>query len=141
MKAKNVNNVMNLTVKFIQGQNELNLINREIEFNNIKETAENLSMKILTTRANLKRFNKKIKGFNFNRKFQIELIINEQSYNLSELFAGDSGEEFFTTLATNEKSFYNFANLIYELLFMATNGGDKLTVTEILSKQNVLLLA
>lgn len=135
------NNVMNLTVKFIQGSNELKLINREIEFNSIKETAENLSIKILTTRANMKRFNQKIKGFNFNRKFQIELTINEQSYNLSELFAGDSGEEFFTTLATNEKSFYNFASLIYELLFMATNGGDKQTIKQILSNEKTLLLA
>jgi hypothetical protein len=68
MESKNVINVMNLTVKFIQGENQLNLINREIEFNNIKETAENLSMKILTTRANLKRFNKKIKLISLIRK-------------------------------------------------------------------------
>lgn len=141
MKTKNLNKVMNLTVKFIQGTNELKLINREIEFNSIKETAENLSIKILTARANMKRFNQKIKGFNFNRKFQIELTINEQSYNLSELFAGDSGLEFTTTLATNEKSFYNFANLIYELLFMATNGGDKSTIKQILSNEKTLLLA
>lgn len=139
---KTVNkNVMNLGVKFIQGTNELKLINREVEFNSIKETAENLSIKILTARANMKRFNQKIKGFNFNRKFQIELTINEQSYNLSELFAIDSGIEFQTTLATNEKSFYNFANLIYELLFMATNGGDKATIKQILSNEQTLLLA
>ena len=141
MKTKNVNNVMNLGVKFIQGTNELKLINREVEFNSIKETAENLSIKILTARANMKRFNQKIKGFNFNRKFQIELTINEQSYNLSELFSVDSGLEFTTTLATNEKSFYNFAELIFELLRMATNSGDKATIKQILSKEQTLLLA
>lgn len=140
MKTVNTN-VMNLGVKFIQGTNELKLINREIEFNSIKETAENLSIKILTARANMKRFNQKIKGFNFNRKFQIELTVNEQSYNLNELFGGFSDTEFRTTLATNEKSFYNFAELIYELLRMATNSGDKATIKQLVSTEKTLLLA
>lgn len=141
MKTKNVKNVMNLGVKFIQGENELRLLSREIEFNSIKETAENLSIKILTARANMKRFNQKIKGFNFNRKFQIELTVNEQSYDLNELFGGFSGAEFKTTLATNEKSFYNFAELIYELLRMATNGGDRATIKQLVSTEKTLLLA
>jgi hypothetical protein len=138
-KVKKSVNLVNVNVKFIQGNAELNLMQKEIELTNIKQLAETLSIKILTARANMKRYNKKIKGFNFNRKFTIELTVNKNTVCLDDLFG--NLDNFTTTLATTEKHFYNFASLIYDLLFMATNGGDKLTVAQILSKQNVLLLA
>jgi hypothetical protein len=138
-KVETVVNLVNVNVKFIQGNAELNLMQKEIELNSIKEVAENLSIKILTARANMKRYNKNIKGFNFNRKFTIELTVNKNTVCLDDLFG--NLDNFTTTLATTEKHFYNFASLIYDLLFMATNGGDKLTVAQILSNENTLLLA
>ena len=58
-------NLVTVNVKFIQGDAILNVANKEMNLNDIKETAESLSIKILTARANLKRYGKKIKGFTF----------------------------------------------------------------------------
>ena len=132
-------NLVTVNVKFIQGDAILNVANKEMNLNDIKETAESLSFKILTARANLKRYGKKIKGFNFNRKFSLQITVNDKVVNLDDLFG--NLDEFTTTLATTEKHFYNFASIIYDMLFMLTNGGDKLTVTQILAKENTLILA
>lgn len=130
---------MNVTVKLIQKSAQLQIVNNQIEFTNVKELAEQISIKILTARANLKRYNKTIKGFSFNRKFEVEINVNNKIVTFSDLFAGL--DEFTTTLATNERSFYNFANIVYDMLFNVLNGGDKATITQILNKQNTLLLA
>jgi hypothetical protein len=130
---------MNVTVKLIQKTSSLQIVNNQIEFTNVKQLAEKISIKILTARANLKRYNKTIKGFSFNRKFEVEINVNNKIVTFSDLFAGL--DDFTTTLATNEKSFYNFANIIYDMLFNVLNGGDKETIKQILSKEQTLLLA
>ena len=139
VKAMKKNETMNVTVKLIQKTASLQIVNNQIEFRDVKQLAEQISIKILTARANLKRYNKTIKGFSFNRKFEVEINVNNKIVTFSDLFAGL--DEFTTTLATNEKSFYNFANIIYDMLFNALNGGDKETVTQILNKSKTLLLA
>jgi hypothetical protein len=118
----------NLSIEFVQGANKLNVANVQIDSIKIDEIAYTLANKVLTARANMLKYNAKIKGFSFNRKFDIMLKIEGcDNVNLSDLF-GNLFEARTTLFASNKseksierskKSFETFASIIYDMTFCA----------------------
>lgn len=118
-----------VSVKFIQGMNELTIQSMQIDSVKITEVAGTLASKILNARANLLRYKGSIKGFSFNRKFDICLSINDgESVNISELFGGFEGLDSRITLTASAESFKRFADIIHDLVFMQMAGTNKMIV-------------
>ena len=116
--VKNVVRTTKLSIEFVQGANKLNVSNVEINSVNIGQIAETLAGKILTARANMKRYGMSVKGFSFNRKFDVVLSIDGcESVNVSDLFAGLF--EARITLQANENSFKRFAHILHDMTFCA----------------------
>ena len=116
--AKNVVKTTKLSIEFVQGANKLNVSNVEINSVNIGQISQTLANRILTARANMKRYGMSIQGFSFNRKFDVVLRIDGcESVNVSDLFAGLFNAQI--TLQANEKSFERFANILHDMTFCA----------------------
>lgn len=118
-------NSVNVNVKFVQGANELTISNLIVETTKISEVSGTLARKVLTARANMKRYGFAIKGFSFNRKFDVVLSINgQEGTNINELFAGLG--DFKITLQTTESSFKKFADIIHDLVFEQMTGASQM---------------
>ena len=93
-----------LTLSFVQGANKLTLNRFEIDSVRISEIAGTLAHRIINARANMIKYGMKIKGFSFNRKFDVVLEINGcESVSLNDLFIGDDNKVNFS--AKNEQQF------------------------------------
>lgn len=121
-----------LSIEFVQGANKLNVSNVQIDSIKINEISGTLANKILTARANMKRYGMSIKGFSFNKKFDIILSIDGcEPMNVSGLFGGLFDAKI--TLQANEKSFERFANILHDMTFCALTSAksDVLELSEI----------
>lgn len=122
----------NLSIEFVQGANKLNVANVQIDSVKIDEIAGTLAHRILTARANMKRYKMNVKGFSFNRKFDMMLKIDGcEAVNISDLFGGLIEAQ--VTLQANENSFKRFANIIQDMTFCAMTGmkNDVFTLGEL----------
>lgn len=114
----------NLSIEFVQGANKLNVSNVQIDSVKIDEIAGTIAKRILNARANMKRYGMSVKGFSFNRKFDIVLRIDGcEAVNVSDLFGGLFEAQI--TLQANEKSFRRFADLMYDMTFNALTSEAK----------------
>lgn len=121
-----MNNVV-LNVQFVQGVNKLTISNFEIETDKITEVSGTLINKILTARKNMKKYGMTIKGFSFNRKFDILLSINgNEATNLNELFGGFDNVDAKITLQQTEASYLKFAEILHDLVFEQMTGAMNL---------------
>jgi hypothetical protein len=121
----------NLSIEFVQGTNKLNVASVQIDSVKINEIAGTLAHRILTARANMKRYKMSVKGFSFNRKFDMILKIDGcEAVNVSDLFGGLIDAQL--TLQANENSFKRFANIIHDMTFCAMTSAknDVLTLGE-----------
>jgi len=117
-KYFSIMNTTKLSIEFVQCANKLNVSNVEINSINIGQIAETLAGKILTARSNMKRYGMSIKGFSFNRKFDVVLNIDGcEAVNVSDLFAGLFDAKI--TLQANENSYRRFANILHDMTFCA----------------------
>jgi hypothetical protein len=122
----------NLSIEFVQGANKLNVANVQIDSVKIDEIAGTLAHRILTARANMQRYKMSVKGFSFNRKFDMVLKIDGcEPVNISDLFAGIISAQ--VTLQANENSFKRFAHIIQDMTFCAMTSmkNDVLTLDEL----------
>ena len=122
----------NLSIEFVQGTNKLNVANVQIDSVKIDEIAGTLAHRILTARANMKRYKMSVKGFSFNRKFDMVLKIDGcEPVNISDLFAGIMSAQ--VTLQANENSFKRFAHIIQDMTFcaMTSRKNDVFTLGEL----------
>ena len=118
----------NLSIEFVQGANVLNVANVQINSVRIDEIAGTLANRILTARANMKRYKMSVKGFSFNRKFDMMLKIEGcEAVNISDLFGGMISAQ--VTLQANENSFKRFANIIQDMTFCAMTSAKNDVVT------------
>lgn len=118
----------NLSIEFVQGANVLNVANVQINSVRIDEIAGTLANRILTARANMKRYKMSVKGFSFNRKFDMMLKIDGcEAVNISDLFGGMISAQ--VTLQANENSFKRFANIIQDMTFCAMTSAKNDVVT------------
>lgn len=81
----------NVKVQFVQerkeGETVLNAKPLAIESDNLSEIAGTITKNILSTRLTLIKYGAKIKGFSFNRKFNVRITINElEPVDLTDLF-------------------------------------------------------
>jgi hypothetical protein len=114
----------NLSIEFVQGTNKLNVANVQIDSVKIDEIAFTLANKVLTARANMKRYKMSIKGFSFNRKFDVVLNIQGcEPVNISDLFGGIVAPKI--TLSAEANSFKRFSDIIYDMTFCAMTGANK----------------
>jgi hypothetical protein len=122
----------NLSIEFVQGTNKLSVANVQIDSVKIDEIAGTLAQRILTARANMQRYKMSVKGFSFNRKFDMILKIDGcEPVNISDLFAGIISAQ--VTLQANENSFKRFAHIIQDMTFCAMTSmkNDVLTIGEV----------
>jgi hypothetical protein len=107
-----------LSIEFVQGANKLNVANVQIDSIKIDEIAGTLAHRILTARANMKRYGMSVKGFSFNRKFDMMLKIDGcEAVNISDLFGGIIAPTI--TLSAEANSFKRFSDIIYDMTFCA----------------------
>jgi hypothetical protein len=112
-----------LNVQFVQGMNKLTISNFEVETTKINEVSGTLINKILNARKNMKKYGMTIKGFSFNRKFDILLSVNGNApTNLNELFGGFDNVEAKITLQQTEASYLKFAEILHDLVFEQMTG-------------------
>lgn len=112
-----------LSIEFVQGANKLNVSNVQIDSVKINEISGTIANKILSARANMKRYNMSIKGFSFNKKFDVILSIDGcEPMNISGLFGGLFDAKI--TLQANAKSFERFKNIIHDMTFCALTGAS-----------------
>jgi hypothetical protein len=114
----------NLSIEFVQGANKLSVANVQIDSIKIDEIAFTLANKVLTARANMKRYKMSIKGFSFNRKFDVVLNIQGcEPVNISDLFGGIVAPTI--TLSAEANSFKRFSDIIYDMTFCAMTGANQ----------------
>tara|TARA_R110000822_G_scaffold18852_5_gene61848 strand:+ start:3400 stop:3801 length:402 start_codon:yes stop_codon:yes gene_type:complete len=121
-----------LSIEFVQGANKLNVSNVQIDSVKINEISGTLANKILSARANMKRYGMSIKGFSFNKKFDIILSIDGcEPMNVSGLFGGLFDAKI--TLQANANSFERFKNIIHDMTFcaMTSANSDVLELSEV----------
>jgi len=100
-------------------------VKRSIDTEMISEIAGTLVHNMKLVRDKAKKYKIDLGGFSFNRKFEIELTINEESATLNEIL-GQQSISFSTTLT--DKTFENFANMVYDLVEgMLTGANDEIT--------------
>ena len=103
-----------LTLSFVQGANKLTLNRFEVDSVRISEVAGTLAHRIVNARANMIKYGMKIKGFSFNRKFNIELQINGgEIVNLNDLFLGDDNKVNYS--AKDEQQFKIKSGILCEI--------------------------
>lgn len=121
-----------VNVTFVQGLNEVRIVNFEIESEKITEIAGTLVRKIVNARANMIKYGMKIKGFSFNRKFDIVLQVNGgEKVCLNDLFF-DNVDAKITYSAKNEQQFNvnsgRLCEIIYDLVFLSMTSDNKLVI-------------
>jgi hypothetical protein len=131
-----------LTLSFVQGANKLTLNRFEIDSVRISEIAGTLAHRIINARANMIKYGMKIKGFSFNRKFDVVLEINGcESVSLNDLFIGDDNKVNFS--AKDEQQFKVKAGIlceiIYDLVSLSMTGGNELVIDYSELKESKLL--
>jgi methionine salvage enolase-phosphatase E1 len=113
-----------LNIEFVQGTNRLNVSNVQIDSVKINEISGTIANRILTARANMKRYGMKVQGFSFNKKFDIVLSIDGcEAVNISDLFGGLFDAKI--TLQANAKSYERFANIIHDMTFNALTSENR----------------
>jgi hypothetical protein len=120
-----------LTLSFVQGANKLTLNRFEVDSVRISEVAGTLAHRIVNARANMIKYGMKIKGFSFNRKFNIELQINAgEIVNLNDLFLGDDNKVNYS--AKDEQQFKIksgiLCEIIYDLVSLSMTGANELVI-------------
>ncbi len=120
-----------LTLSFVQGTNKLTLNSFEVDSVRISEVAGTLAKRIITARINMIKYGMKIKGFSFNRKFNIELQINGgEIVNLNDLFLGENNKISYS--AKNETELETksriLSEVIYDLVSLSMTGGNQLVI-------------
>jgi hypothetical protein len=120
-----------LTLSFVQGANKLTLNRFEVDSVRISEVAGTLAHRIVNARANMIKYGMKIKGFSFNRKFNIELQINGgEIVNLNDLFLGDDNKVNYS--AKDEQQFKIksgiLCEIIYDLVSLSMTGANELVI-------------
>jgi hypothetical protein len=120
-----------LTLSFVQGANKLTLNRFEVDSVRISEVAGTLAHRIVNARANMIKYGMKIKGFSFNRKFDIILEINGcESVSLNDLFLGDDNKVSYS--AKNEEQFKIksgiLCEIIYDLVSLSMTGANELVI-------------
>lgn len=107
-----------LNVQFVQGVNKLTISNFEIETDKITEVSGTLINRILTARKNMKKYKMVIKGFSFNRKFDILLSVNgNEPTKISDLFGSYDNMDARITLQQTEESYLRFAEMLHDIVF------------------------
>ena len=100
-------------------------VKRSIDTEMVSEIAGTLVHNMRLVRDKAKKYRVDLGGFSFNRKFEIELTINEESATLNEIL-GQQSVSFSTTLT--DKTFENFADMVYDLTEgMLTGANDEIT--------------
>jgi len=120
-----------LTLSFVQGANKLTLNRFEVDSVKISEIAGTLATRIINARANLIKYGVKIKGFSFNRKFNIELQINGgEIVNLNDLFEGIECKINYSAKNREELEAKSrkLADIIYDLVFLSMTGAKELVI-------------
>jgi len=120
-----------LNLSFVQGANKLTLNHFEVDSVKITEIAGTLAKRIITARANMIKYGMKIKGFSFNRKFDIMLQINGcEAVCLNDLFFGEDNKVNFS--AKDEAQFKVKAGilceLIYDLVHLSLTGENQMVI-------------
>ncbi len=131
-----------LTLSFVQGANKLTLNRFEIDSVRISEVAGTLATRIINARTNMIKYGMKIKGFSFNRKFNIELQINGgESVCLNDLFCGIEAK--ITYSAKNQQELEarsrKLADIIYDLVHLSMTGANELVIDYSELKESNLL--
>ena len=120
-----------LTLSFVQGANKLTLNSFEVDSVRISEVAGTLATRIINARANLIKYGVKIKGFSFNRKFNIELQINGgEIVNLNDLFCGIECKINYAAKNKEELEAKSrkLADIIYDLVHLSMTGANDLVI-------------
>jgi hypothetical protein len=120
-----------LTLSFVQGANKLTLNRFEVDSVRISEVAGTLAHRIVNARANMIKYGMKIKGFSFNRKFNIELQINGgEIVNLNDLFEGIECKINYSAKNREELEAKSrkLADIIYDLVFLSMTGAKELVI-------------
>lgn len=131
-----------LTLSFVQGANKLTLNRFEIDSVRISEVAGTLATRIINARMNMIKYGMKIKGFSFNRKFDIQLQVNGcEIVSLNDLFLGDDNKVSFS--AKDEQQFKIKAGIlceiIYDLVSLSMTGAKELVIDYSELKESNLL--
>ncbi len=121
-----------INLSFVQGANKLTLNQFEIDSVRISEIAGTLAKRIVNARANMIKYGMKIKGFSFNRKFDIMLTINGcETVCLNDLFAGIVDAKV-SYSAKNEEQFNinsgRLCEIIYDLVSLSMTGSNDLVI-------------
>jgi hypothetical protein len=131
-----------INLSFVQGANKLTLNSFEVESLKISEVAGTLATRIINARANMIKYGMKIKGFSFNRKFNIELQINNcESVNLNDLFLGEENKISYSAKNVEELKAKSekLAEIIYDLVSLSMTGANQLVVDYSELKESNLL--
>lgn len=97
-------------------------VKRSIDTEMISEIAGTLVHNMKLIRDKSKKYRLDLGGFSFNRKFEIELTINEESATLNKIL-GQQSISFSTTLTDN--TFENFASMVYDLVEGMLTGANE----------------
>ena len=132
-----------INLSFVQGANKLTLNRFEVDSLRISEIAGTLAHRIVNARANMIKYGMKIKGFSFNRKFDIILQINGcEEVCLNDLFAGIL-EAKISYMAKNEEQFKitsgKLCDIIYDLVHLSMTGANDLVIDYSELKESNLL--
>jgi len=120
-----------VTLSFVQGANKLTLNRFEIDSQRISEIAGTLAMRIINARKNMIKYGVKIKGFSFNRKFNILLEINGyESVTLNDLFITENNTFSYSAKNQSELEFksHKLAEIIYDLVSLSMTGANELVI-------------
>ena len=121
-----------ISLSFVQGANKLTLNQFEIDSVRISEIAGTLAKRIVNARANMIKYGMKVKGFSFNRKFDVMLTINGcETVCLNDLFAGIVDAKV-SYAAKNEEQFNinsgRLCEIIYDLVSLSMTGSNDLVI-------------
>lgn len=121
-----------ISLSFVQGANKLTLNRMEIDSVRITEVAGTIATRIINARKNMIKYGMKIKGFSFNRKFDIMLTINNgDSVCLNDLYEGILDGRINYAAKDNEQLIFNsnrIAEIIYDLVHLSMTGANQLVV-------------
>jgi len=114
-------------VQFVQerkeGETVLNAKPLSIESSNLSEIAGTITKNILSTRLTLIKYGAKIKGFSFNRKFNVRITINDEEavdfstlYGLADVDCNRTLQVKKDDAQKTEAIFKQFSEQIYDLV-------------------------
>lgn len=88
-------------------------VSKTVDSELLSEIAGTLIFNINQVRVKAKKYNLDLGGFSFNRKFEIEIAVDEQKGTLNQIL-GQETIAFSTTLTKN--TFVNFSNMVMNLI-------------------------